>query len=513
MRRTREILRLRWDLGLPVRAVAESVGVAPSTVSDLVYRAKAAGLTWPLSEDLSDETKLEALLYPPAPVKTVSRPAPDFCHIQSEMKKKGVTLQILWEEYVQQHPAGYRYARFCDLYRAWEKTQDVVLRQNHKAGEKLFIDFAGVTVPIVDPETGEVFDAQIFVATLGASSYTYVEALRSQDLESWIAAHVHAFSFFGGVTKVLVPDNLKSGVIASSLYEPALNRTYEEMARHYGCAIVPARARKPRDKAKVENGVQRVEQRVLAPLRKRIFFSLEELNEALWAELARLNQRPFQKREGSRLSLFEELDKPALRPLPKEPYIFARWKTARVHPDYHVEVEKAFYSVPYTLVRQTVEVCITSSTVEIFHRGMRVATHRRLWRKGHFSTVEAHRPPAHSGYLAWDKERFGRWAQGIGPSTATLVQGLFDRAGHPDQAVRKAFGVLGLARKYSPEQLEKACTRAVALSAFSYHSVLSILEKGLADVPLVPPEEREPQSHPNVRGSDYFAEEGPPRAH
>ncbi len=301
-------------------------------------------------------------------------------------------------------------------------------------------------------------------------------------------------------------------MLTSSLYEPTLNPTYQEMAQHYGCAIVPARARKPRDKAKVESAVQVVERLVLARLRHRTFFSLAELNTALQTELYALNHRPFQKREGSRQSLFATVEQPALRALPPEPYIFARWKQARVHPDYHVEVEGAFYSVPYTLVRQMVEVRISAATVEFYSHGLRVAAHRRLHRKGDVVTLPAHRPAAHQGYLAWTPERFSQWAQDIGPQTAALVAGLFVRAEHPEQAFRQAFGVLGLARKHTPEQLELACVRAVTLSAFSYRSVRSILEKGLAEAPLCPPPEQEPHVHANVRGAAYFAEEGSPHA-
>lgn len=512
MRQIREILRLRWDLNLSIRSIAQSVRVAPSTVSDMLTRAEAGGLSWPLSDEFQDEVRLEALLYP-EPQTGAPRPAPDMVWIQKELKKKGVTLQLLWKEYRERYPDGYQYSQFCSLYRAWEKTQEVSLRQEYKAGEKTFVDFAGLKMLVYDLETGEVVEADIFVGSLGASSLTYAEATRGQDQASWIGAHVRAFEFFDGTTEVLVPDNLKSGVTKSSLYEPSLNRTYQEMAAYYGCAIVPARARKPRDKAKVESAVQAVEREVLAPLRNRKFFSFDELNEAIRERLQALNSRPFQKRDDSRRSLYESLDKPALRPLPKEPYVLAQWKELRVHPDHHVQVDRAMYSVPYTLVGQMVEARVTSSVVEIFHRGQRVAIHPRSYTKGKFVSLPEHLPAAHTAYLEWNEERFTHWAQKTGAQTAALVKGLFEHKDHPEQAYRAAFGVLGLGRKYGTERLEMACGRAVMLRAFSYQSVRSILEKGLDAVPVTEPRTHESVTHENLRGPSYYSREGLDHAH
>jgi len=392
MRRTKEIQRLRHDLGLSVKAIGRSVGVSTSTVSKRFYRARSAGVTWPLPPELEDEAKLKALLYPRTP-SAKRRPEPDMARIQTEMRKKGVTLQLLWQEYKGENPDGYQYTAFCIRYRKWEKGRDLALRQTYKAGERLLVDFAGVSVPITEADTGETWPGQIFVATLPASAMIFAEAVARQDEEGFVGAHAHAFDFFGGATAIIVPDNLKAGVVTPSPYEPILSTAYQEMARHYGCAIVPTRVREPRDKAAVEAAVQMVERQVLAPLRHRTFFSLTEANAAIRKLVAAVNAKPFQLREGSRQSFFGEVEKAALRPLPGTPYTFPRWKTARVHPDYHVQVEKALYSVPYTLVREEVDVRLTLAAVQIFHKGLRVATHPRLHRKGQVRTHPEHHPP------------------------------------------------------------------------------------------------------------------------
>ena len=348
MRKIEEILRLKYEAGLTHRAIAQSCSVSPSTVSEYVTHAKAAGLSWPLPEELNAE-QLEELLFPQrGSASGRNIPQPDWAEVHKELRRKGVTLSLLWVEYRQEQPDGYGYSQFCHHYRQWAKQLKPMMRQKHKAGEKLFVDYAGQTMPVVDPQTGEIRQAQIFVATLGASNYTYTEAHWSQDLTNWIGAHVRALAFLGGVPEVLVPDNLKAGVKSPHLYEPDLNPTYLDFARHYGVAVVPARVRKPKDKSKVEVGVQVVERWVLAPLRDRTFFSLAELNQAMWELLAELNDRPMRHLGQSRRELFESLDKPALAPLPVQPYEFARWKKARVHIDYHVSFEKHYYSVPYT---------------------------------------------------------------------------------------------------------------------------------------------------------------------
>lgn len=499
-----DVLRLQAETDLSERSIARSLFISHGTVSNIIERAKAANLTWPLPPDL-DDTALEAMLFP----KTRGRPKkwnePDWESIYRESKKKGVTLQLLWTEYKSQHPDGYQYSQFCERFRQWKKTLQLSLRQEHRAGEKLFIDYAGPTLPVVDPETGEIRDAQLFVSTFGASNYTYVEAAWSQDLQSFIQAHVRAFQFFGGVPELLVPDNLKAGVHKADRYEPVLNRTYYEMAAHYGCAILPARPKKPKDKPKVENAVLLVERWIMAALRNRTFFSLHELNEAIWELLKRLNDKPFQKMEGSRSSLFQSVDKPALKPLPAVPYTFARWHKARVNIDYHIAVDHVLYSVPYTLVRQEVDVRMTESLVEVFHKGNRVASHRRAYRKGQVVTEPLHRPKAHQKHVEWTPSRLIAWGASIGTSTGKLVEGILVRRPHPEQGYRACLGILSLSKRYTAQRVEAAAARAVAIGAYSYQSVKSILEKGLDQLPLLETSTEPPTSpHENVRGPAYY---------
>lgn len=508
MRKIKEILRL-YELGLARREIGRSLSISHNTVADVVRRAEAAGLSWPAAEEL-DESTLDARLYPPPRPSNVRRPEPDLEKIHHELARKGVTLQLLWLEYKAEHPDGLQYTQFCERYRTWQKKADVVLRQEHKAGEKLFVDFAGQTVPIVARRTGEVRPASIFVAVLGCSNYLYAEATWGEDLRSWLSAHVRLFAALGGVARVLVPDNLKSGVREADYYEPDLNPAYAELARHYGCAVVPARVRKPRDKAKVENGVLIVSRRMLAAVRDRRFFSLQELNEFLKAETAKLNQAPFQKLSGSRQSLFESLERPALLPLPSTPYEFAQWKRARVAIDYHVELEKNFYSVPYQLSREEVEVRYTTGTVEILFHGTRVASHPRRLGRGEYSTKREHMPESHRRYLEWSPTRLIAWAETVGPETAALVSAILERRPHPEHGYRACLGIMRLAKHYPAPRVEAASRRALYLGAYSSRSVKSILARGLDQQPL--PAEPEPMPgltllHENLRGPAYYAEE------
>ena len=357
MRKDREVLRLKWSCGLGDRAVAASCSLSRSTVSKYVRRAREVGLSWPLPAEMTDEALEERLFAAAAPAAHF---VPEWAEVHQQLKRQGMTLRLAWEEYCEAYPDGLRYSQFCARYRAWRETLDLPMRQEHKAGEKLFVDYCGQTVPVTDQSTGEVREVQICVAVLGASNFTYAEACWSQSLPEWIMAHVHAFQYLQGDPALLIPDNLKAGVCVANRYEPEPNRKYEEMAEYYGCAILPARVRKPKDKAKVEKGVQDVERRILAPLRNRTFFSLAELNEAIEGLLIRYNEQPFQKLPGSRLSLFEQLDKPALLPLPDRPYEYAEWRKARVNIDYHVAIEGNYYSVPYQLVNQTLDVRVTA---------------------------------------------------------------------------------------------------------------------------------------------------------
>ena len=397
--------------------------------------------------------------------------------------------------------------QYCTRYRKFCQTLDLPMRQRHKAGEKLFVDFCGQTMSIVDQKTGKVREADIFVAVLGASNYTYVEACWSQNLPSWVMAHVRAFQFFGGVPRLLVCDNLKAGVVVANRYEPEANRTYEDMAAHYGCALLPARVRKPKDKAKVEKGVQDVERRILAALRHHTFFSINELNRAIAGMLEHYNERPFQKLEGSRLSLFEQLDKPALQPLPTQPYEYAQWKKARVNVDYHIAFEGNYYSVPYQLVNQTIDVRATDTGVECFHKSKRVASHLRLQRKGQYATVTAHMPKNHQDYVEWTPKRLVRWAEKTGPQTVLVVENILRARPHPQQGFRACLGIMRLGKEYGHERLEAACTRALAVNAVNFRSIESILKSGLDKRPLpqrVP--EKEPVAHDNIRGPEYYSQ-------
>jgi transposase len=508
MRKIRELLRLSLGEGLSRRTIGTAIGMPYTTVADHLVRAHAAGLGWPLPAEM-DDAELEARLFvtprQPRPESTRSRPPPDFGAVHAELRRKGVTLQLLWIEYREREPTGLQYSQFCNLYRHWRRHVDVVMRQEHRAGEKLFVDFPGQTVPIVDPRTGEISQAEIFVAVLGASNYTYAEAVPSQALPHWIAAHVNAFAYLGGCPALLVPDNLRAGVTRAHRYEPDLNRTYQEMAAHYGAAVIPARPAKPRDKAKIEVGVLVVERWILARLRHRSFCSLAELNAAIRALLADLNERPFKKLTGSRRRLFEDLDRPALKPLPERPYELATWTLARVNIDYHVEVERRWYSVPYQLAGQRVDVRLTATTVEAFHGGRRVASHLRSHQPHRFTTDPAHMPAAHRAHLEWTPGRILRWAQASGPKTAALVEGVLTSRPHPEQGYRSCLGILRLGKHYGDERLEAACGRALALQAFSYRSVESILKTGLDRQPLLARAPAVPgRPHENLRGPTYY---------
>lgn len=504
MRKIKEYLRLR-AAGHSNRSIAQSLGISHSTVRLYRQRAEATGLSWPLPSELSDGA-LEARLFPKAPPLLVDRPVPDWAEIHRELKRKGVTLQLLWLEYKEREPDGLQYSRFCERYREWRGRIDVVLRQEHRAGEKVFVDFAGQQVSVISRETGEVREAQIFVAVLGASNYTYAEACESQELSEWIGAHVRMYEYFGGVTALTVPDNVKSGVKHACHYEPDLNPTYQELATHYGTAVLPTRKAKPRDKAKVEAGVQLVERWILARLRNQTFFSFAELNGEIRRLLEILNHRPFQKIAGTRRSLFESLDRPALLPLPQSRYEYAEWKKARVNIDYHIDVLGHYYSVPYTLARQAVDVRITRHTIEVYHDGKRVAAHVRSRRQSGFTTEETHRPKSHQKHLEWTPSRIIRWAEQIGFHTAELARRIMEDRPHPEQGYRACLGLMRLGDRYGKDRLESACRRAIHIRGISYRSVHSILQNGLDRMPIeVQDALALPQEHENLRGADYYA--------
>ena len=501
----KEVLRLREERGLSQRQIAESCQLAPSTVSEYLRRAQLAGLTWAEAVAL-DERGGRERLFPSQPAdRAALRATPEWAEIHRELKHKGVTLFLLWHEYKTASPTGYGYSSFCFLYRQWARKLDVVMRQDHRAGEKLFVDYAGQTVAVQDQGSGEVRQAQIFVAVLGASSYPYAEATWTQRLPDWIGAQSRALTFVGGVPEIIVPDNLKSAVSRSPLYEPDLNPSYQEMAAHYGVAVIPARSRKPRDKAKVENAVLVVERWILACLRHHTFLSLSELNSTLQTLLTRLNQRPFKKLPGTRQSAFLALDHPVLRPLPLQPYEYAEWKKARVNIDYHIEVDRHYYSVPYQLVHQQVDVRLTAHCVECFVKGKRVSSHRRSSLPGQHTTQTEHMPKAHQQYAAWTPERVVRWAEQTGPATAHVITTILASRAHPQQGFRSCLGILRLGKTYGAVRLEAACGQARALAAYAYRSVASILQHGLDQHP-VPSDRASPPliPHANIRGPQYY---------
>lgn len=505
MRKMKEVLRLYFGLGLSKRQVARSCSISPSTVVEYIRKAELAGICWPLPDDI-DDAALESLLFAEERSgRWLPRPEPEYAVLHRELRRKGVTLELLWQEYKDRFPEGYAYSQFCFLYRRWAKKLDLSLRQQYRAGEKLFVDFAGKTVDIINPHTGEITDAQIFVGVLGASNYTYAEAVASQSLPHWIACHVNMFEYFGGVAEILIPDNLKSGVDKSCRYEPDINPTYQDLAEHYGTVVIPARPGKPRDKAKVECGVLVVTRWILAALRNRQFFSIAELNIAIRELLSRLNNRPFKKLPGSRLSLFETIDKPALMPLPSDRYQYAEWKKAAVNIDYHIEVDSHYYSVPYQLVRSKVDVRMTTDVVEVFFKSKRVAMHQRSARRGSFTTIGEHRPSAHQRYLQWTPSRIISWAQSVGEHTGVLIEQILMSKPHPEQGYRSCLGILRLGKKYTPERLEQAARRAVTIKAYSYRSMKSILDNGLDKLPIHEHQEVLPViQHDNIRGKAYY---------
>ncbi len=501
MRNIREVLRLHLGQGLPQRVIAQSLRLGLGTVNGYVARARRARLGWPLPDDLGDE-RLEAVLFPPVPgVPSDWRPVPDWAWVHRELRRPNVTLALLWEEHRAAAPDGFGYSWFCDLYREWAGRLKPTLRQVHPAGERLFVDFAGSTMAVMEGADGEARQAEIFVAVLGASSFTFACAVWSQAVPEWIGAHVRAFGYFGGVARQLVSDNLKAGVTRACFHEPAVNRTYGEMAAHYGTAIVPARPYKPRDKAKVEVGVQVVQRWILARLRHQRFFSLAELNSAIAGLVEQLNDRMMRGLGTTRRALFEQFDRPALLPLPPVAYEYAEWRRCRVGLDYHVAIDKHFYSVPHDLLRQEVEARITAGTVEVFHRGKRVASHVRSASQ-HPSTTAEHMPSAHRRYREWTHDRIRREAAAVGDDTATLADLILRSRPHPEQGFRSCIGILGLVGQHGTERVDAACARALALGTRSYTSVAAIL-KHRRDQP-ADTAEAPSLVHENIRGPGYY---------
>jgi transposase len=503
MRKIEEVLRLHFACNRSNREIAQVVRSSPTTVGEYLRRARLAGLIWPLPEGMT-ELALEAALFPMPVLATVKRPEPDWATVHRELGRKGVTLDLLWQEYREQSSEGYQYSTFCDHYRTYTQALPVTLRQSHVPGERLFVDYSGQTVPVIDPVTAEVRPAQIFVAALGASSYTYVDATWTQGLADWTGSHVRCFEFMGGIPELLVPDNLKSGVTTPNFYDPDLNPTYQEMAAHYGTAVLPARVRKPRDKAKAEAAVLLAQRWILAKLRHQRFFSLAEVNLAIRPLLTALNQHPYKKLPGCRHSVFEAVDFPALKPLPVARYEFAEWKFVTAGIDYHVEVTGHYYSVPYRYARQKLLARFTAGTVEVFKNGERIASHASSLAKGRHTTLDAHLAPAHQKVAGWNSQRFLDWAIKIGPHTQAAIDHILRSRAHPQQGYRAALGVLRLARTYTPERLEAACERAFRIQAVTWRSLNSILKNGLDRQTKAPRQSTLPLDHANLRGAEYY---------
>ncbi len=508
MRKIRDILRLAWSCNQSRQVIGDSCGVGKTTVTDTLRRAAIAKLSWPLPLDLDDEG-LESLLYPTRS-SSVSRKEiqPDWPALNSEfVTHKNLTLMLLWQEYKEREPAGYQYSQFCDLFRKWKKKLDLSMRQEHRAGEKLFVDYCGQTIPIIDPATGEVQEAQVFVAVMGASNYTYAEATWSQSLPDWTGSHVRTFAFLGCLPRCIVPDNLLSAITKTCRYEPDVNPTYAEMAAHYGVAVIPARVRKPKDKAKAEVGVQIVQRFILTGLRKHTFFCLAEANAAIRERLALLNNRPCRKLPGTRLSHFTEFDRPAMLPLPEAHYQYAQWKKVRLNIDYHFELEGRFYSAPHRLAREQLDVRYTKTTVECFYKGKRVASHPKATVPGGHTTIPEHMPRSHREYAEWTPQRLVSWAAGIGKATAQVVELILARKAYPEHGFRSCMGVISLGKRFSPERLEAACERALYIKGVSYRSIKSILKNNLDQKPLPKQPEFLTIAHENIRGTDYYNDE------
>ena len=508
MRKLRDILRLKYETGLTHRAIARACSIGVSTVSVHLQRATAAGLGWPVPADL-DDAALEARVFTrPGFVTAGLRALPDWSTLHQELKRPGVTLRLLWLEYRDLHPTGYAYSQFCDRYRRWARTLKPSMRQVHLAGEKLFVDFAGQHPQLVDRTTGELVSVELFVGVLGASGLIYAEATRTQELAAWVDAHRRMLDAFGGSTAIWVPDNLKSGITTPNRYEPEVNRTYAELAQHYSAVVIPARVQAPKDKAKVEVSVLIAERWVLAALRHRTFFDLAALNAAIRERVDAINARPMKVLGLSRRALFEQLDRPALRPLPPTRYELAEWKPCVVNIDYHVEVDHNYYSVPYTLVHQRVEARFTSTTVEVFVNARRVAAHQRLTGRGRASTQTEHMPRSHRAHAEWTPSRLIAWAEQTGPATGRVAAGILAGRPHPEQGYRACLGLMRLGRVHGAARLEAACLRAEHLRSYRYRTVEHILTHQQDRLPLEEPTPARPAlTHENLRGAAYYTEQ------
>jgi len=505
MRAIREVLRLKYERGLSGSAIEASCGIARSTANDYILRARQAGFTWPLPDGVSD-FELDRRLFPsgqsPAPAKAM----PDFAHIQSELRKHkrfNLTKDQLWQEYREQHPDGYSYSQFCLRYKDWLKKQDRCMRQEHRYGEKLFVDY-GDGLYVTDEQTGARKLTQLFVSAWGASHFIYAEASLTQKSEAWIWSHVRAFDYFDCVPEIVVPDNLKSGVKDPCFYEPDINSKYLDMAQYYGCAIIPARPLHPKDKAKVEVGVLIAKRWILSVLRNRIFHTLAEMNVAIRELLEKANNRKLRKLGVSRRELFEKFDRPAALKKPERAYEPADWRTATLNIDYHVVLEEHYYSAPHKFVHEKLDIRVTEFIVEIFFKGERVAAHQRSYVKHGYTTLKEHMPETHQKYLEWPPSRIIAWGQKTGPNMADLMGKIMAGRLHPEQGYRSCFGILRLGRHYSAERMESAAKRAVDYRAYSFRAVRNILEKGLDKSVKSAAIQPSFGAHENIRGGQYY---------
>ena len=506
MRKLRDILRLRLQADLTIRQINNSLRLSVGAVQKVCRLAEARELTWSKVEQLDDQALLRLLYPPPAQQHDSKFVIPDWAEMHRELKHKGMTKQLLWEEYTAQYPGrSYRYTQFCFLYGKWQKKQKRSMRQQHKAGEKLFVDYAGPTVPVVCRQSGEIKQAQIFVAVFGASNYSYAEATWTQALPDWLGSHARAFEFFGGVPQMVVPDNLKSGVSQACRYDPDLNPSYQQLAAHYDTAIVPARPYKPKDKAKAEVGVQIVERWILARLRHHTFFSLAQLNRHIRTLLHDLNLRPFKQFDGHRQQWFEQIDKPALKPLPKHRYEYTEIKQAKVNIDYHIQFEQHLYSVPHHLVGERVEIHATEHVIEVRFRNTGIASHARRYHRG-MTTVPAHMPTGHAQHQQWSSGRIMNWAKDIGDDVLHWVQAQLQQREHEQQAYRVCLGLLQLSRTTSAAHLNRACALANQHSLYRLKQVKALLKQTASDPAIVTDDTSPilPQHHENIRGPASF---------
>lgn len=506
MRHIREVLRLALLLNLSVRGIARSCRISPSTASDYVQRAKLAELRWPLPPELDEDDALERLLFRDHEPAIKRRPEPDWSRIHEDLRKsRHVTKLLLWQEYREEQPDGLGYSQFCERYTDWSRRLGVVMRQTHRAGEKMFVDFSGDGIPLREGPDGEERVAKLFVAVLGGSSLTYVEPVLHEDLPTWLGCHARAFEFFGGVPEVVVPDNLRAGVTRPDRYDPELNPSYADLARHYGVAVIPARVRKPRDKAKVEQAVLLAERWIIAALRHRSFKSMADLREAIAPLVEKLNTRIMRRLGKSRRDIFESIERSTLRPLPATPFELADWAKATLNLDYHIEYDHHFYSAPYTLTGETVDVRATERVVEVLHGGHRVASHVRSRVAGAKTTLPEHMPRSHRAHAEWTPSKIVAWAATVGPNTSTMVEKIMETRPHPEQGFRSCLGLVRLKDSFPAERIERACIRALRAQTYSRKSVLLILKNQLDSVDL--DEEPAPPpmpAHANVRGSTYY---------